>query len=481
MTCEASRREFLKSLAAGTALGLLPKWAFSASTTQAAGRRPNILLALADDWNWPHIANGAIKVIQTPTYDRICREGVRFENAFVTSPSCTPSRASILTGQWHWRLEEAANLSGVLRNTFPVYPALLKEAGYHVGMMGKGPDGRVNGPCGPRYQNFAAFLQARPEGAPFCFWFGSHDPHRPYSKGSGVKSGMRPEDVQVPACLPDSVEIRSDLCDYYFEIQRFDRDLKDMLQLLEGAGELDNTIVVATGDNGLPFPRCKSNLYDTGTRVPLAVRWGGKVRGARTVRDFVSLADLAPTFLEAAGLKPLPDMTAQSLMAVLLADASGQVDARREHILTGKERHCHAQEKGNPGGYPCRAIRTTEFLYIRNFKPDRWPAGVADAANSYAGKAYHDIDASPSKAYMIAHRDDPKVKPLFDLGFGKRPAEELYDLKKDPDQLVNVADKPEHARTMKNLADRMTAELAATKDPRILGGADKFDTWLRPA
>jgi len=291
---------------------------------------------------------------------------------------------------------------------------------------------------------------------------------------------MNPEDVQIPACLPDSPEIRSDLCDYYFEIQRFDAEVGVMLGKLEQAGELENTIVVMTGDNGLPFPRCKSNLYDSGTKVPLAIRWGGEVQGARTVQDFVSLADLAPTFLEAAGVALPPAMTARSLLGILRSAKSGQIEPARDHILTGKERHCEAQEKGNAGGYPCRAIRTKEFLYIRNFEPGRWPAGIATAAECQGGIAYHDIDVGPSKAYMIAHQEEPSVKRLFELGFGKRPAEELYDMSKDPDQLVNVATDPAYVDTRKQLAERLMAELTATQDPRVLGEGGKFDLYQKP-
>lgn len=455
-----------------------------AGSTDAAApdRRPNILLALGDDWNWPHAALTDVKVIRTPVFDRLCREGATFYNAYVSAPSCTSSRCALLTGQWHWRLEEAANLGGVLQEKkFPVYPELLGSAGYHLGMLGKGPDARgVNEPPGPRYKDFDAFMAARPAGRPFVLWFGSRDPHRPYAKGCGIRSGMKPEEVQVPACLPDCAEVRSDLCDYYVEIQRFDAEVGVMIRKLEQAGELENTLIVMTGDNGLPFPRCKSNLYDTGTKVPLAIRWGGEVKGARVIQDFVSLADLAPTFLEAAGVAVPPAMTAHSLLGILRSDRSGQVEPARDHILTGKERHCEAQEKGNTGGYPCRAIRTRDFLYIRNFEPGRWPAGVASAAGCQGGIAYHDIDVGPSKAFMIAHQDEPAVKRLFELGFGKRPAEELYDLSKDPEQLVNVAADSAYGDTRSKLAERLLAELTASKDPRVLGEGAQFDRYPKP-
>jgi len=230
---------------------------------------------------------------------------------------------------------------------------------------------------------------------------------------------------------------------------------------------LDNTLVVITGDNGLPFPRCKSNLYDRGTNVPLAVRWPARVKGGRIVEDFISFSDFAPTFLEAAGLKPAADMTGRSFLDVLTSGKSGQVDPKRDKVFTGMERHTN--RRAGKVGYPMRAIRTHEYLYIRNFKPDRWPAGDPEG--------YGDIDNSPTKTYMIQYRDEPKVKKLFELAFGKRPAEELYDLKKDPGQLNNVAEQPQYAKAKKKLAAELMAKLKATKDPRALGQGGLFDKY----
>ncbi len=465
-----SRRSFLRGASAGAL-------ALAACGRGAAARpdpRPNILFALADDWSWPQSHGLDDPVLEMPTYERLAREGVVFRNAYVSSPSCTPSRGAMLTGQYHWRLEQGGNLWSILPAKFAVYPDLLEAAGYHVGFCRKGwgpgnerGGGRKRNPAGNRYKDFRAFLAARPRGAPFCFWFGSHDPHRGYSLGSGARSGMDPQRVKLPACLPDARVVRSDLCDYYWKVQRFDRETGQLVAMLERAGELDNTIVVMSGDNGLPFPRCKSNLYDTGTRVPLVVMWRARARGGRVVEDFVSMADLAPTFLEAAGLKPLPEMTARSFLDVLLSDKEGQVDPRRDHVLTGMERHAWARPGGV--GYPMRAIRTADFLYIRNFKPERWPAGDPPA--------YRDIDGSPTKNYMLAHRDDPRVRPLFRLAFEKRPPEELYDLRRDPGQLHNVADDPAYAQAKARLAERLTSELKATADPRALGKGGVFDTY----
>ena len=458
---------------------------FSFAADQPA-KRPNILMAIADDWGWPHAGAYGDPVVKTPTFDRIARQGVLFTNAYVSSPSCTPSRAAILTGQWHWRLEESANLWSTLKAKFPVYPDLLEDAGYYVGFVRKGwgpgrvaVGGRKRNAAGPRYKNFEDFLAKRPSGKPFCFWFGSYDPHRPYAKGSGEKSGMKLDRIKLPACFPDCPEVRGDVADYYLEVQRFDREVGGLLKKLEAIGELENTLVVMTGDHGMPFPRCKGNLYDSGTRVPLAIRWGASLKKpGRTATDFVSLTELAPTFLAAVGLKPPAAMTGRSLLDILHAEKSGRVDARRDHVLVGKERHVPCQEAPDPGGTPMRAIRTDRFLYIRNFRPDRWPAGTPDYEKAFRkGTWLGDCDNGATKTYMVQHREDPKLKRLYELAFAKRPAEELYDLRKDPDQLHNVAADRAYGAEKERLAKRLIAELKATADPRVVGGAEQFDKF----
>jgi len=273
--------------------------------------------------------------------------------------------------------------------------------------------------------------------------------------------------VKVPACLPDNDVTRSDLCDYALEVQRYDSGAGNLIKAIENAGELENTIVVMSGDNGIPFPRCKATIYDTGTRVPLAIRWPAKVKAGRTVDDFVSLTDLCPTFLEAAGVPVPAEVTGRSLMNVLASDKSGRVDPTRDHVLTGMERHNPCRDGKH--GYPMRAYRTDKFLYIRNFEPDRWPAGDVPKCR--------DIDHGTTRVYVLKHSDDPAVKPFFDLACGKRPAEELYDVQKDPAQLKNVAGDPAYAETLKQLSAALMAELKATGDPRLVGGAEKIDEY----
>ena len=261
---------------------------------RAAAPHPNILFLFADDWAWPHASCLGTPVVKTPTFDRIAKEGVLFRNAHTAAPSCSPSRAAILTGQWHWRLEQGANLHGFIPAKFAVYPDLLAAAGYHVGLTGKGygpgsNEGRPHNAAGPAFKDFDAFLAARPQGKPFCFWFGSRHPHRAYQAGIGVRSGLDPAKVRGPPYLPDNAVTRSDICDYHYETQQFDSQCAAILTTLERAGELDNTLIVISGDNGWPFPRSKATCYDSGTHQPLAIRWGARAKAGRTVDDFVSL------------------------------------------------------------------------------------------------------------------------------------------------------------------------------------------------
>ena len=451
-----------------------------ALATRAADSRPNILLCVADDASWPHFGANGDKVCRTPNFDRVAREGVNFRHAFCSSPSCTPSRGALLSGQDFWRLEDGANLWSRWPNKFAVYPDLLTKAGYHVGLKGKGwgpgdfkQGGREHNPAGPAYKDFAMFLKTVPPDKPFCFWFGSHDPHRPYDRGAGVKSGHRIEEVTVPPFLPDTKAVRSDILDYYFEIERFDWDVGEMLKLLEQSGQLDNTLVVVTSDNGFPFPRGKATCYDAGTRMPLAIRWPPRIKGGRVVDDFVSLTDLAPTFLEAAGLRPLPEMTGRSVLPLLTSGKSGQVEAARDKVFFGRERHANVRA-GNVG-YPIRAIRTSQFLYLRNFEPGRWPAGDPPL---YGDVDEHlSIDGSPSKQAVVEHGDKADVKRLFDFAFAKRPAEELYDLGQDPWQMTNVATESRYTETKAKLHAELDRYMIETKDQRASGKGAEFDRY----
>ena len=448
--------------------------------------RPNILFAIADDWGWPHAGAYGAPVVSTPTFDHLADQGVLFSHAYVSSPSCTPSRAAILTGQWHWRLQESGNLWSTLRSEYQVYPDLLEQSGYYVGYTRKGwgpgkiePGGRTRNPAGPHFESFEEFLEKRPREQPFCFWFGSQDPHRPYEPGLGAGRGMRLDQIELPSAFPDSPEVRSDVADYFWEVERFDREVGELLSLLEDVGESSNTLVVMTGDHGMPFPRCKGNLYDSGARVPLAMLWPSMISPGHRMDSFVSLTDLAPTFLEAAGVTIPAAMTGRSLLETLRLGRTGRSETSREYIITGKERHVPGQENPDSGGTPMRAIRTKDYLYIRNFRPDRWPAGTPNWDKAFfPGSWYGDVDNGPTKSYMIENRDkDDSHRLLFELAFAKRPQEELYDLRVDPGQLQNVAGDSTYSQIRNDLSDRLMEELSSTDDPRLHQQEPLFDVY----
>jgi arylsulfatase A-like enzyme len=443
---------------------------------QAPPKQPNILLAIADDWSWPHAGAYNDPTVKTPVFDRVAREGALFTRAFAAAPSCTPSRAALLTGRYPHQLEEGGVLHGFLPERFPVYTDLLERAGYYAGYTRKGwgpgrfePGGRTRNPAGPHFSDFETFLRGRAAGRPFVFWFGSQDPHRPYEEGSGAASGIDLASIRVPAFLPDTPEVRRDLADYFFEVQRFDRELGNILERLRTLGELDNTLVVITADNGMPFPRAKANVYDPGARVPFAMRWPGRAKAGLVSNAFISLSDLAPTFLEAAGLRPPNAMSARSILGL----AAGSAVQGRDKVFLERERHANVR-KGDLS-YPVRAVRTDDWLYIRNFRPDRWPAGDPELYVSVG--PYGDIDGGLSKTLLLERREDPAIASFFSLATAKRPAEELYDLRADPAQLMNVANDPSRSDAKARLRRTLEEWMRTTGDPRATTDDDRWDRY----
>ena len=515
----------------------------------AKAKRPNILFAFADDWGRYASAYAGLDgrptasdVVKTPNFDRVAKNGVLFKNAFVNAPSCTPCRSAILSGQYFFRTGRAAILQGAVweHEKVPSFPKLLEASGYHIGETYKvwspgSPKDAQFGPAnayekaGGRFnqfsqhvsrmveqgktveaakevlydevrKNFQSFLDAREKGQPFCYWFGPTEVHRKWIKGSGKKLwGIDPDDLKgkLPKFMPDVHEVRQDIADYLGEVQSFDDAFGLLLNKLEEIGELENTVVFVSGDHGPPgFPGGKCNLYDYGVGVPLAAWWPGKP-GGRVLDDFVNLMDLAPTFLELGGVDAPKVMTGRSLVSVLESKKSGMVDKQRNFVITGRERHVAMSRPGFTP-YPQRALRTKEHLYIINFEPNRWPMG--DPFNLTDDKApdwntlenstfvtFADFDASPTKAWLLENRKDPKWKWHYDYAFGKRPHEELYLLKDDPDQIKNLAGDAKFAQVKKKLNRRLMSQLKKLKDPRVSGDGRTFEKapftgeWKRPA
>jgi N-sulfoglucosamine sulfohydrolase len=477
-------------------------WLGAVSAAEATGgtkKRPNILIAIADDQSFPHCGAGGCPFVKTPAFDKVAKNGVLFRNGYAASCGCSPSRASLLTGRHTWQLEQAGTHASSFPNRFVSYPDLLEQAGYVVGFTGKpwGPGnwkagGWKRNPAGPDfnakkldppakgvsgndyYENFKVFLKQRPKEQPFCFWFGASEPHRAYEKGIGLKSGKKHKDVEVPPFLPDTDEIRSDLLDYAFEIEWFDQHLGKMIQYLEEIGELDNTIIIVTADNGMPFPRAKANLYDYGIHVPFAACWHDGFKGGRVVDDLVGFADVAPTLLEAAGLNPHQQMSGKSFLNVLRSDKSGQVDPDRIKIFSARERHSSSRVMNL--GYPSRCMRKGDFLIIRNFAPDLWPAGDPRGAGGDAF-GYYDIDGAPSKTFLVQNKE--KYQKHFDWAVAKRPEVELFDVKKDSGCLNDLAADPRYAETLKALRAELEQYLRETGDPRMLGNGDIWESYPR--
>ena len=463
--------------------------------------RPNILIAIGDDISFPHMGAYGCEFVSTPGFDRVAREGILFNNAYTPNSKSSPSRACLLTGRNSWQLEEACNHIPYFPLKFTTFMESLNNHGYVTGFTGKGwaPGVALDSTGEPRQMtgkaynskktvppatgisnndysgNFQEFMNSRDPGKPFCFWYGSTEPHRRYEFGVGMKKGKRQiSDVsRVFGFWPDNDTIRTDILDYAFEIEYFDSHLVKILEIIEKSGELENTIVVVTADNGMPFPRIKGQAYEYSNHMPLAIMWGKGIKNpGRTVDDFISFIDFAPTFLEAAAISDIEGgmMPAEgkSLMNIFHSGKKGEVDKTRDHVLIGKERH----DVGRPDdtGYPIRGIIRDGFLYLRNFKPDRWPAGNPETG-------YMNVDASPVKSYILNMRRKGGSDEYWELCFGRRTDEELYNIATDPDCMINIAKKPEFNTVKQNLRNQLESELTQQGDPRMTGNGDVFDKY----
>jgi N-sulfoglucosamine sulfohydrolase len=511
---------------------------FAASAFAAEAERPNILFFFADDWGrfariYAEHGNlaGTNGLLRTPNLDRLAKEGVLFRNAHVNAPSCTPCRSSLLSGQHFWRTGRGAILQGaVWDESIPTYPLLLRDAGYHLGKSYKvwSPGSPGDAPYGGQKHafekagrafnnfsenatelvakgatveaaraklleevrdNFRAMLAAKAAGQPFAYWFGPTTTHRTWVRGSGQKLwGLDPDALKgkLPAFLPDVPVVREDLADYLGEVQALDAAMGVLLEELDRAGERSKTLIAVSGDHGAPgFPHGKCNLYGFGTGVSLIVAGAG-VKGGRVVDDMVTLPDLAPTFLEAGGVKPPAVMTGRSLWNVLQSDRQGQVDPTRTWVVAGRERHVEvARPDYSP--YPQRVLRTLDHALIVNFKPERWPLGdpyrldgkdepTFDEVAKTTFVTLPDDDAGPTKAWFVGARKSPEWSALFEKFYGRRPMFELYDLKTDPHEMTNVADVPAYAAIRKEMTDRLFTILRETGDPRMTDEGKYFET-----
>lgn len=470
------------------------------SSCKEENERPNILFCISDDQSFPHASAYGCDWVKTPAFDRIAEQGLLFTNAYTCNAKCAPSRAAVLTGRNSWQLEEAASHVGYFPTKFKTVFETLKDAGYHTGRTAKGwapgivrkKNGKSRTLIGTNYSsiktippatgirdidyaaNFEAFLKDQEEGKPFAFWYGGIEPHRAYEYGSGLaKGGKKISDIDnVPDFWMDNDTVRNDMLDYAFEIEYFDEHLQQMLDALEKRGMLENTLIVVTSDNGMPFPRCKAQEYPFSCHMPLAIMWANGIRKpGRTITDFVSNIDFAPTFLDVAGISELESgmeaITGESMASIFESKKEGRVDENRDHVLVGKERH----DTGRPGdvGYPIRGIISDEYIYLKNIKPERWPTGRPETG-------YLDCDGGPTKT-LVLNAHNTNNHQLWECSFGKRSEEEFYHLIKDPDCMNNIAGDAAYKELKELWSNRLFEQLKIQKDPRLMGNGDVFDKY----
>lgn len=496
----------LAASASVTALQSLCRWLTVLllwTTVMCSGAQaspPNVLFVIADDWGL-HAGVYGTPWVSTPNFDRVAKEGLLFLNAYTPMAKCAPSRAILLTGRHLWQIEEAGNHMAMFPAKLKSWPEALMSNGWFTGITGKGwgpgiandVDGKPRKITGVNFDrrklkpptaqitnndyaaNFADFLNAAPEGKPWCFWVGFQEPHRRYEYQSGVQLGGRTlKDIdRVPDYWPDNEVVRNDMLDYGFEVEHVDQQLGRILAELEQRGQLDNTLVVVTSDHGMPFPRVKGYAYHDSNHVPLAIRWPkGIEHSGRVINDFVDFTDVAPTILDlaeisvdASGMQPI---TGKSWRPLIESDHTGQIVAERDHVLIGKERTDVGRPKDQ--GYPIRGIVTATHLLLKNYEHSRWPAGNPETG-------YLDTDGSPTKSLILNLGRVDRSDRFWSLNFGMRPSLELYDLRTDRDCCVNLAGSTDSVDLVNNLVKQMELELTAQMDPRMLGNGAVFDGY----
>jgi N-sulfoglucosamine sulfohydrolase len=451
---------------------------FAVAAAAEPTARPNVLFIIADDASC-HFGAYRCSWAKTPNIDALAASGLVFDNAYVPTSKCSPCRAGLLTGRNPWQLEEAANHWPTFPPKFMAFTEVLAANGISCGAKGKvwGPgvaktaDGAQR-TWGLRNSDFRKFLESAPTDRPFFYWFGSANPHRKYEPDAGRAAGKQPADIDhVPAYWPDNDVVRRDMLDYATEIEAYDREVGNLIATLRESGRAENTLVIVTSDHGMPFPRVKGHTYDVAHRVPLVASWpAGIVHPGRRAEQLVSLIDLAPTFLELfavdgekAGMAAITGVS----IVDLLRDSPQR---ERPFVIVGRERNDVRCRPGTESGlgYPARAIRRGSLFYVHNFAPDRWPCGNVELG-------LLDTDDGPTKSLIEAAGPDDRH---WQLCFGKRPADELYDLATDPDCVQNLAtERPEKTTALR---DELFAELRRQADPQILGQGDLFDTYPSP-
>ncbi len=436
----------------------------SMSKQNEISKKPNILFFITDDESWIERSAYGWSNLPTPHFDRIAEQGILFTNAYTSAPSCAPSRASILTGRNFWELEQGAFIQAFLPKKFPLFTHILSENGYYVGntqkTWGPGiyPEEGHSEICGISFDdkkvehpvdgisdndyaaNFEKFLQENEADKPFFFWAGVVEPHEPQGaenyKRLEKEYGIGLDQIKLFPWIKDTPENRQSRANYLYEICYADQHLGRMLDALEKANALENTLIVVTSDNGTQMKDLgKASPYDLGVHIPLAMMWPAKIKPGRNVTDFVKFNDFAPTFLEAAGIKIPESMSGKSIMPQLLSETSGRIDTDRNFVVTGLEWH----GEFDPVSRSFRTIRDDNYAYIVR---------------------YNNVD---------------KNGELLSIDEATRPAKiEFYDLINDPWQLKDLADDPKYTQERSRLARKLHGYGMQTQDPRVTNHMEIF-------
>ncbi|QDS87893.1 Arylsulfatase [Rosistilla ulvae] len=451
---------------------------FSPCIVNAADARPNVIVFIADDVSWNDFGCYGNPQARTPNIDRLAAGGLRLDQAYLTASSCSPSRASMITGRYPHNNGPASELHLPIAANLPWFPERLRDAGYYTALSGKnhmsvgklepGQSARPkafdlidrgrNKNNGGGHANWVRIAKDRPRDKPFFFWYAAYDAHRAWDgdrQWDAKKYGPRhtPESVRVPKFLVDDLPTRQDLASYYNEVTRFDYFVGEVVQELAEQKVLDNTLILVLADNGRPFPRAKTRLHDSGMKTALVAHWPATIKPGEVSDSLVSAIDIAPTVLSVAGAE-IPETVQGVSMLPLFSDPSATI---RRYAFS--EHNWHDFEAHG------RSIRDGRFLFIQNNRPQFPWQGPADSVNS------------PSHEQLRLQRDGNKLTAAQqDVFTAPRPAEELYLVDADPDQLNNLIDDKRYAADadrLRKLLDEWSVATGDTVPDQI--SSDSFD------
>ncbi|MEQ9411182.1 MAG: sulfatase [Fuerstiella sp.] len=441
-------------------------WCCLATFSVACSERPNVIFFIADDVSWNDFGCYGNEAARTPNIDVLAAGGIRFDRAFLTASSCSPSRSSIVTGRYPHNNGKAAELHQPISGHLPWFPELLRQAGYYTALSGKhhmtstapktGPlarpqpfdhvdGGRAEGNSGG-HANWLDVTKQRPKDQPFFFWFAAYDAHRGWDADRQWDAAAfgpmhRAADVIVPPFLSDDPETRQDLASYYNEITRFDHYIGQVVTELRRQDVLDQTLIFVLADNGRPFPRAKTRLHDSGMKTALVAHWPDGIRETGACDSLVSVIDLAPTVLKLAECSVPETMQGVSLQP-LLEDLS--VDVRRYAF---SEHNWHDYEAHG------RSVRHDDYLLVRNFRPYLPWQGPADSVRSVS---HQKLLALQRAGQLNTAQRDVFLTP--------RPAVELYNIADDPFQMNNLAGDPGLQSVQQKLTEVLERWMQATGD-----------------